>query len=157
MSGGLDRRTVMAAGALAAAGLARAPAQGQSLQEMDMASALKLVLGDRKPEAGKVVLDLPLVAGSGNSVALKVTVESPMTPQDHVRRIHVFGEANPRPHILTAELGLRAGRAEVSTNIRLARSQSVWAFAETSDGRLWVASRSIDVTIGACDSLMFKY
>jgi sulfur-oxidizing protein SoxY len=154
---GVDRRTLMAAGVLAAAGLGRTPAQAQALEEMDMATALKQVLGGRQAQAGKVVLDMPLAASSGNSVALKVTVDSPMTAADHVTRIHVFAEANPRPHLFTASLGPLSGRAEVATNIRLSRSETVWAFAETSDGGLWVASRSIDVTIGACDSLMFKY
>ena len=50
-----------------------------------------------------------------------------MTPDDHVLRIHVFVEGNPEPVAATYHLGVRAGKAEISTQIRLARSQTVLA------------------------------
>ena len=36
---------------------------------------------------GRVKLDLPELADNGNSVPIKVTVDSPMTASDHVRAI----------------------------------------------------------------------
>ena len=42
-----------------------------------------------------VTLELPPVAANGNSVALKVTVDSPMTEDDYVESIHLFAEQNP--------------------------------------------------------------
>ena len=43
-----------------------------------------------------------------------------MTAADHVVSIHVFNEKNPQPNVGNFYLGPRAGRAQVSTRIRLA-------------------------------------
>lgn len=153
-----DRRRVLVGGAAClAAGLGVSPARAIGPEEMDLKAALQKVVGGRAATPGKVALDLPDLAGSGNSVALTVKVDSPMTEADHVKRVHVFAEENPRPHVMTAELGPRAGRAEVSTRIRLNKSQSVLVLVETADGRLWSGRRAVEVTIGACDALMFRY
>jgi sulfur-oxidizing protein SoxY len=77
-------------------------------------------------------------------------VESPMTPQDHVKAIHLFSEKNPIAHIASFRIGPRAGRAKISTNIRLAASQKVTAVAEMSDGSLWSDERNVIVSIAAC-------
>ena len=102
------------------------------------------------PQAGRVSLTLPTLAESGHSVRLRVRVESPMTPQAHVKRIHIFSEKNPRPLIARFSLGPRAGRAEVHTRIRLAGSQQVIAVAVMNDGTAWMASAEVVVTAAAC-------
>ena len=48
--------------------------------------------------------------------------------------LHVFVEKNPQPNVGNFILGPRAGRAQVSTRIRLADSQKVVAIAKLSDG-----------------------
>jgi sulfur-oxidizing protein SoxY len=73
-----------------------------------------------------------------------------MTPEDHVLRMHVFVPGNPEPVAVTYHLGVRAGKAEISTRIRLARSQMVLALAEMNDGSVRLAAASIVVTLGAC-------
>ena len=93
---------------------------------------------------------IPPLAENGNSVPLSISVDSPMTETDHVRRIAVFSPLNPLPDIIQFELGPRAGRASVSTRIRLARTQDILVVAELSDGTLRSASASIMVTVGAC-------
>ena len=67
-----------------------------------------------------------------------------------MKAIHVFNEKNPQPYVATFRLGPRAGRARVSTRIRLADSQQVVAIAELSDGSLWQATTDVIVTIAAC-------
>ena len=47
-------------------------------------------------------------------------------------------------------LGPRAGRAEFSTRIRLADSQTVTAIAELSDGTFWSGTADVIVTLAAC-------
>jgi sulfur-oxidizing protein SoxY len=86
----------------------------------------------------------------GLSDPLTVKVESPMTPDDHVARVHVLATGNPRPQVATFHFGPRAGKAEVGTRIKLSRTQQVVALAELSDGALWQATASIVVTQGAC-------
>jgi len=98
----------------------------------------------------RVRLTIPGVAENGLSVYTTVTVDSPMTEADHVRAIHILSEKNPIAHLMTFHLGPRAGRAKVSTNIRLGASQEVTALAELSDGTFWRDRKDVVVTIAAC-------
>ena len=93
---------------------------------------------------------MPPLVENGNTVPMTVSVASPMTPEDHVRSIHVFTEKNPQPNIGNFYLGPQAGRAQVSTRIRLADSQKVVAIAKLSDGSFWSASVDVVVTLAAC-------
>jgi len=145
----LSRRTLLQR--LSAAGMlvVLRPAGAWATQET-VQQAIRQLIGAREPQPGGVTLRLPKIAETGNSVPLTVTVDSPMTPEDHVLRIHVFVEGNPEPVAATYHLGQRAGRAEISTRLRLARSQTVLALAEMSDGSVRSGSASIVVTLGAC-------
>jgi sulfur-oxidizing protein SoxY len=95
-------------------------------------------------------LTLPKLTETGNSVPLTVAVDSPMTPADHVLRIHIFVPGNPEPVASTYHLGRRAGKAQIRTQIRLARTQTVLALAELNDGSVRSDAASIVVTLGAC-------
>jgi sulfur-oxidizing protein SoxY len=99
---------------------------------------------------GKVKLDVPPLVENGNTVPMTVSVDNPMTAENHVKSIHVFNEKNPQPNIGNFHLGPLAGRAQVSTRIRLADSQKIVAIAKLSDGSFWSASIDIIVTLAAC-------
>ncbi len=111
---------------------------------------IRQAAGGMLPQVGRVSLILPTLAESGHSVRLRVRVESPMTPQAHVKNIHIFSEKNPRPVIARFSLGPRAGRAEVHTRIRLAGTQRVVAVAVMNDGTAWMAGAEVVVTAAAC-------
>jgi len=115
-----------------------------------MRAAIRNVVGEAPVQKGKVKLDLPPLVESGNVVSVSVSVESPMTASDHVKAIHVFNERNPQPNVIGVRFGPRAGRASLSTRIRLADSQTVTAIAELSDGSFWSDSVSVIVTLPAC-------
>ena len=56
-----------------------------------MAEAMTEALGTgAAPQVGRVKVELPGLAENGNSVPLRVSVESPMTAADHVKTIYVF-------------------------------------------------------------------
>ncbi|MBN4669223.1 sulfur oxidation protein SoxY, partial [Pandoraea nosoerga] len=74
----------------------------------------------------------------------------PMTAEAYVKSIYVFNEKNPQPNIGNFYLGPRAGRAQVSTRIRLADSQKVTAIARLSDDTFWSATADVVVTLAAC-------
>jgi sulfur-oxidizing protein SoxY len=112
--------------------------------------ALRASAGARTPQEGRVTLEVPKIAETGNSVPVTVRAASPMTAGDHVLRLHLLSIGNPRPNVATFHLGPRAGRAEVGTRSKLSRTQQVVALAEMSDGSLWQAQASIVVTQGAC-------
>lgn len=99
---------------------------------------------------GKVKLTLPSLAESGHSVEMSVRVDSPMTEKEHVRAIHLIAEKNPVREMASYYFGARAGRAEVSSRVRLGRSQRVVALAELSDGSFWSDAVQVDVGEPAC-------
>jgi sulfur-oxidizing protein SoxY len=111
---------------------------------------VKSVTGGAAAKRGRVTLDLPVLADNGNSVAMKVTVESPMTPADHVRTVRLLSQRNPERVMAAFHLGPRAGVAEIASRVRLAGSQRVVALAEMSDGSLWMDTADVVVTLSAC-------
>jgi sulfur-oxidizing protein SoxY len=115
-----------------------------------MKAAIRKAIGDRPIRKGKVTLDVPPIVENGNSVALEVKVDSPMTLGDHVKAIHVFNEKNPQPNIVSVRLSPRSGRAQLATRVRLADSQNIIAIAEMSDGTCWSDDVDVVVTIAAC-------
>jgi sulfur-oxidizing protein SoxY len=115
-----------------------------------MQDAIRRVVGTARVTPGRVKLELPPLSENGNTVPLTVSVESAMTADDDVRAIHLFNEKNPQPDVATFRFGPRAGRARVSTRIRLADTQAVTAIAELSDGSFWSASANVVVTLAAC-------
>jgi sulfur-oxidizing protein SoxY len=125
------------------------PREGRATPEA-MKAAIKKVIGDAPLRKGKVKLDVPPIVENGNSVTLEVSVDSPMTANDYVKAIHVFNEKNPQPNIIGARLGPRAGRAQLSTRVRLADSQNLIAIAEMSDGTFYSDDVDVVVTIAAC-------
>jgi len=133
---------------LGAAGLGLPPPAEASTAAMDQ--AIRALVGDSTVKRGKVTLDLPPIVENGNTVPLTVTVDSPMSQTDHVTGINIFNEKNPQPYIAAFELGPRAGRAAVSTRIRLADSQRVVAIARLNDGSFWSDSADVIVTLAAC-------
>jgi sulfur-oxidizing protein SoxY len=118
--------------------------------ESEAAQAIKQIVGSSKIRTGRVELEIPPLVENGNSVVMKVSVESPMTENDFVRAIHVVAEGNPLPNVASFQLGHRAGRAVVSTRIRLNDSQRVWAIAQMSDGSFWQGYAATLVTLAAC-------
>ena len=115
-----------------------------------MDEAIRTLVGEAPVNRGKVKLDVPPIVENGNVVPLTVTVDSPMSETEYVTGIHVFNEKNPQPYVAAFELGPRAGRAVVSTRIRLADSQQVVAIARLNDGSFWSERADVIVTLAAC-------
>jgi sulfur-oxidizing protein SoxY len=115
-----------------------------------MRPAIQKVVGEAPVQKGKVKIDLPPLIENGNAVGMTVSAESPMTANDHVKAIHIFTERNPQPNVVGLHLGPRAGRASVTTRIRLADSQKVVAIAQMSDGSFWSDEIEVVVTLAAC-------
>ncbi|HYY38545.1 MAG TPA: SoxY-related AACIE arm protein [Xanthobacteraceae bacterium] len=150
MSQRTRRRFLAETAALAGAaglGLASHPA---GATPASMQAAIRNVTGEAKLNKGKVKLDVPALIENGNAVPLTVSCESPMTQEDHVKAIHVFTEKNPQPNVIGVHLGPRAGRASVSTRIRLADTQKIVAVAQLSDGSFWSDEVEVIVTLAAC-------
>ena len=140
------RHFLIAAGGMGmAAATGRARATPAAMQE-----AVRKVTGGAPVGKGRVKLDIPPLIDNGNAVPVSVAVDSPMTAADHVKAIHLFSERNPLPNVLSVYLGPRAGRARVTTRIRLADTQTVTAIAALSDGSYWMDTANVVVTLSAC-------
>jgi sulfur-oxidizing protein SoxY len=142
------RRFLLAAGGCAAASVLMI--RTTNATPASMAAAIREVIGEAEVKPGRIKLDLPPLIENGNAVPVTVAVESPMTEADHVKSIHLFNEKNPQPNVANFHLGPRAGRASVSTRMRLADSQKVIAIAQLSDGSFWSESVDVIVTLAAC-------
>jgi sulfur-oxidizing protein SoxY len=115
-----------------------------------MTAAIRNVVGAAVVRTGKVKLDMPPLVENGNTVPVTVSVANPMISSDYVKSIHIFNEKNPQPNVGNFYLGPRAGRAQVSTRIRLADSQKVVAIARLSDDSFWSVTADVVVTLAAC-------
>ena len=152
MSQRTRRRFLVETAALAgAAGLAlRLDSDPAGATPASMQAAIRNVAGEAKLNKGRVKIDVPALIENGNAVPLTVSCESPMTQEDHVKAIHVFTEKNPQPNVIGVRLGPRAGRASVSTRIRLADTQKIVAVVQMSDGSFWSDEVEVIVTLAAC-------
>jgi sulfur-oxidizing protein SoxY len=143
------RKLLTGAGALAG-GLLLVGVRPVDATPASMRAAIRNVLGDVEIGKGKVSLDIASLVENGNAVPMTVAVESPMTASNYVKAIHVFNEKNPQPNVISVHLGPRAGKASISTRIRLADSQRVVAIAQMSDGSVWSNEVNVIVALAAC-------
>jgi sulfur-oxidizing protein SoxY len=150
MSQRTRRRFLVEAAALAGAAGLGLDSGSVGATPASMQAAIRNVAGEAKLNTGKVKIDVPALIENGNAVPLTVSCESPMTQEDHVKAIHVFTEKNPQPNVIGISLGPRAGRASVSTRIRLADTQKIVAVAQMSDGSFWSDEVEVIVTLAAC-------
>jgi sulfur-oxidizing protein SoxY len=142
------RRFLIGAGGMVLATLL--PAERATATPASMAAAIQAMTGEATVHKGRIDIDLPPLVENGNAVPLGIKVESPMTDADHVKAIHVFTEKNPQPNVVAFQLGPRAGRADISTRMRLADTQFVVVVAEMSDGSFWRDEIEVVVTMAAC-------
>ncbi len=120
----------------------------------DADAAIQKITGGAAMREGKVTLVIPPLVENGNLVVLKVSVDSPMTANDYVKTIHVIAEGNPLPNIFTVYLSPRSGSANITTRVRLADSQKVWAIAQMNNGSFWQGSAETLVTLSACTEMV---
>ncbi len=123
----------------------RALAKSVSWQE-----TMKAVIGDAKPAAGKVSVELPEIAENGRTVPFTVSADSAMSSGDYVKAMHVFSTGNPRPHTISMYFTPGSGKASATSRMRLGKTQDVVCVAEMSDGKFYMGKRTVKVTIGGC-------
>lgn len=120
----------------------------------DAQDAINKIIGNQAIKNGKIYFELPPLVENGNLVAVKCSVQSPMTIDDYVRVIHIIAEGNPLPNVVSCYFTPLSGKAEFSTRIRLADSQRVWAVAQMSNGEIWGTHADTIVTLSACTEMI---
>lgn len=149
----LDRRDFVVgvgAAAMLAALLGRTGAANAQEKQPTFEEVMKKIVGDKKPQEAKIAIELPEIAENGNTVPYSVAVESAMSDADHVKSLHILSSGNPSPTIATFHFTPLSGEAKVSSRMRLAKTQDIYAVAELSNGSMLVGKRTVKVTIGGC-------
>ena len=154
LGGGMTRRALVRAGGAGAAVAAVWACLPPAIAATSVDAAVEELLAGRAfVESARLHIDLPPQFEYGTTVPLAVTVDSPMTEADHVRRISVFAAGNPFPEVASVHFTPANGRASASTRIRLNEGkQEVVAVAELSDGGAWLSRRTIEVAISGCST-----
>jgi len=142
-----SRRALLAAGLGASLCVVWRPARALS---DELTGALRGFTGGTATREGKVNFDIAPLVENGNTVPITVTVDNPMTPDNHVQAIAVFNEKNPQREVVSCKLTPRMGRASIATRIRLATTQQLVAVAKLSDGSYWTHTVDVVVTLAAC-------
>src|SRR5260370_2169848 len=103
----ITRRVVLAGVASVAALATLLVRRAEATPEM-MKAAIHRLIGESPVRKGKVTLDIPPLVENGNTIAMSVSVDSPMTETNYVKAIHVFNEKHPQPDIISVRLAPRA-------------------------------------------------
>ncbi len=143
-----DRRAMLQLGVGLVLLAVATPAHAAWPPEVD--AAIRRAIGDAPPVEAGITIMAPDVAENGAFVPITIAVDSPMTPDNHIRAIHLFATRNPTPGIASFHLSPANGRATVSTRIRLAEHQTVLAYAVATDGTVRRATAQVRVTVGGC-------
>ena len=150
MNGLNTRRRFLIGTAAAGASIVLLPTLLGRATPQAMQQAIRNIVGEANLQHGRVTIEVPSLVENGNAVPVTVSVDSPMSEADRVVAIHIVNEKNPQPHVISAHLGPRIGRARLSSRIKLADSQRIVAIAEMKDGSFWSESADVIVTIAAC-------
>ena len=147
----LNRRELLilsgawAAAGFPVAGLVPTATAGPS----DAKQRLADLTGGVKPQKGRIEITLPKVTDQGRFVPIRISVDSPMTAEDYVKAIHIVAERNPTPEVASFRLTPAIGKAQISTRIRMIKTQVVVVAAEMSDGSVYLAKGRSKITGGA--------
>lgn len=102
------------------------------------------------PRPGAIELELPLVTQEGGSVPLTVSIRDAAVVAGGIAALYLFASGNPSPELAEFRFPSSTVRPQLSTRIRLDRSQSVIALARTHNGEWLVATREVRVTVSGC-------
>jgi sulfur-oxidizing protein SoxY len=152
MKGTLTRRQTMTLG-VGAAVIVTAGAPASTARAQAKNDAIELIArftGGKPTIEARVRIDAPEIAENGNMVPMTVSVESPMTADNHVTDVLVVADGNPRGGVCTFHFTLASGVAEANTRVRLGETQDLIAVAKMNDGSFFVGRRNVKVTIGGC-------
>lgn len=138
-------------GLLAAAGLLtveQAHAQQQAwnkaaFETKNLNDAVKALGGAAPVESKDIAITAPDIAENGAVVPVGVASKIPNT-----QAVYVLVEKNP--NVLAAGFNIPAGtEPSVSTRIKMGQTSNVYAVVK-ADGKFYVASKEVKVTLGGC-------
>jgi sulfur-oxidizing protein SoxY len=112
------------------------------------------LFGERPVAAGAqevIQLEAPARAEDAATVPIAIKTFLPQGSERHVRRVYLIIDKNPSPLAAVFHFSPDAGRADLETRVRIEEYTHVRAVAETSDGRLYAATRYVKAS-GGCSA-----
>jgi sulfur-oxidizing protein SoxY len=106
--------------------------------------ALKAYGAQSGPESRDIVINAPEIAENGAKVEVEIISNLPDS-----RSIALFSDKNPMPLCAAIEFGKNAVPF-CRLQVKLAETTRVRAVVKTGDGKTYIASREIKVTLGGC-------
>jgi sulfur-oxidizing protein SoxY len=149
---GLKRRTLVKAlwaGGVYLAGLALPLPRGMAESDDGFEVVARLV-GKTPVYSDRVGIEMPAAFANGYSVPFALEVASAMSEAEHVRGVRVFAPKNPLIEVAGFHFTPGSARARVTTRIRVAQPQFIFAVAEMSDGELLVNKKWVKVEKDGC-------
>jgi sulfur-oxidizing protein SoxY len=132
------------------AGLATAASVLPASASDETTDLIESLTGKKAIESDRVHLAMPRSFPNGYTVPLALEVDSPMTEEDHVKRVRVVAPDNPLIEVATFHFMPQRSQPRVSTRIRLAKPQYVVIVAEMNDGTLLTAKTWVEVATNGC-------
>ncbi len=113
----------------------------------------EMLFEDREilPGEGVISLEAPYRAYEAAIVPITMVAEMPQTAERHIKTITLIVDKNPVPVAAVFGLTRKAGNATIATRIRVNAYTNVRVVAETSDGRLYMASKFVKAS-GGCSA-----
>lgn len=145
--GRLDRRNALKLGGIAIAALVVQPARARD----DIRAVVEEFSQGQPTVPDGLVLDIPLTAENGNAVPVTIRLEPGFAAGATCEEIMLIAQSNPRPTVCRFVLSPQIGMTDITTRIRLAKSQKVTALARLSDGRVLMQHLAITVVAGGCN------
>ena len=105
--------------------------------------------------AGVIALEAPVRAYDAAVVPLTITALMPQTDARYIKTVHLLIDHNPAPLAGVFHLTPASGLATLATRVRVNEYTTIRAIAETSDGRLYMASRFVKAA-GGCSAPALK-
>lgn len=113
----------------------------------------QMMFGEREILDGKGVVHVYLStrADDASTVPVAVKAQIDQTPGQYIKQVYLIVERNPSPAAGIFQFTPDSGRAQVETRLRFEDFSFVRAIAETSDGKLYMASRWVKAA-GGCSA-----
>ncbi|MCH8499410.1 MAG: thiosulfate oxidation carrier complex protein SoxZ [Marinobacter sp.] len=123
----------------------------QAEQAWQRIPALEALLAETTPLRDGLTLDLPFVVDDGSAVAVGLNFSGQLQQGEYINTLHLLAPGNPRSEVMSLRLqSPQASPAQINTRMRLSQSQTVYLVAKSNQGRSWLASREVRVTVSGC-------
>lgn len=143
----LNRRKALKLGGITIAALVVRPAWARE----DIKALFEEFSQGQPTVSDGLVLDIPLTAENGNAVPVTIRLKPDFSANATCEEIMLIAESNPHPAVCRFTFSPQIGMTDITTRIRLAKSQKVTALARLSDGRVLMQNLAVTVVAGGCN------